>query len=285
MTAPPPIAASRDIVRTAARAFERDRYLTALLAPATVRDDLLVLAAFAGEVGRIAPMVSEPMVGLIRLQWWRDAVRSDASTGHPIADVLNEVRDRHQLDRDGLSAIVDGHEQDFECAPPPDDQALLTHIDATQGSLFNLATRIVAPGAAAAAAAALALHAGRAYGIARMLLELPALHAQGRTLLPQSRLTAAGISAAKLVSGEDGRASAPLVRDLAALARAELSLVRGELATAGARTWPALLPVALVEPYLGFVERRVTREASQLEDIAPLRRVWALWRSSRRRRP
>ena len=63
---------SDDVIRLAARAYERDRYLAALLSPAARRDDLLVLAAFAGDVGRIASSVSEPMMGAIRLQWWRD---------------------------------------------------------------------------------------------------------------------------------------------------------------------------------------------------------------------
>ena len=40
-----------DVVRLGARAFERDRYLAALLAPHGVRDDLIALAAFAGEPG------------------------------------------------------------------------------------------------------------------------------------------------------------------------------------------------------------------------------------------
>jgi 15-cis-phytoene synthase len=275
---------SRQIVRTAARAFERDRYLASLLSPVVVRDDLLVLAAFAAELGRIAPMVSEPMIGLIRLQWWRDTLRNGGPSGHPIADALLGVCERHKLAPDAFAAVVDGHEQDFASDPPADDTALLAHIDAIQGSLFRLAVQIVAP-QSAAAAAPMALHAARAYGIARILLELPALHAQGRTLLPQSRLADLGTSAAKLVAGEAKEQLLHMTRDIAALARAELSQVRGELVTAGSLAWPALLPVALVEPYLGFVERRAALHAPTRDDIAPLQRVWALWRSSRRRKP
>ena len=83
--------AGTDVVRTAARAFERDRYLAALLSPRGVREDLLALAAFAGELARIPAFVSEPMVGEIRLQWWRDAIRaglkdgSGEGGGHPIS--------------------------------------------------------------------------------------------------------------------------------------------------------------------------------------------------------
>ncbi|MEL6873575.1 MAG: squalene/phytoene synthase family protein, partial [Pseudomonadota bacterium] len=74
-------AASRtdDPILAAARAFERDRYLTALRVQGDARGDLLTLAAFFAELQRIPAFVNEPMMGEIRFQWWRDAVVSGAS--------------------------------------------------------------------------------------------------------------------------------------------------------------------------------------------------------------
>ena len=76
------------------RAADRDRYISALLAPADRRLDLMTLYAFDAELARIATTVSEPLLGEIRLQWWRDALApllTDAGraathlerTGHP----------------------------------------------------------------------------------------------------------------------------------------------------------------------------------------------------------
>ena len=99
------------VVRSAARAFERDRYLSALLAPAAARDDLIALAAFAGELARIPATVSEPMIGEIRLQWWRDTLEAAGTdgapaAGHPIADALVRAARRHGIATADLQALV-----------------------------------------------------------------------------------------------------------------------------------------------------------------------------------
>ncbi|HSF02040.1 MAG TPA: squalene/phytoene synthase family protein, partial [Solirubrobacterales bacterium] len=89
-----------EVVRATARAHERDRYLAALLARGQPRDDLLALVAFAAEIGRIGSLVSEPAMGEIRLQWWRDALRNpDPATksGHPVADLTRAAVRRHGL--------------------------------------------------------------------------------------------------------------------------------------------------------------------------------------------
>ncbi len=61
---------------------DRDRYLCALAAPAQLRPDLVTLYAFNAELAGIADKVSETMLGLIRLQWWRDALE-DRGGGPP----------------------------------------------------------------------------------------------------------------------------------------------------------------------------------------------------------
>src|SRR5487761_1166353 len=56
------------------RANDRDRFLTALFAPAERREALYELYAFNYELARIREIVSEPMLGRIRLEWWRESV-------------------------------------------------------------------------------------------------------------------------------------------------------------------------------------------------------------------
>ena len=59
-----------------ARAADYDRYLSALFAPVGSREALFALIAFNHEVARIPEAVSEPMLGRIRLQWWREVVEA-----------------------------------------------------------------------------------------------------------------------------------------------------------------------------------------------------------------
>ncbi|MEO1710902.1 MAG: squalene/phytoene synthase family protein, partial [Pseudomonadota bacterium] len=76
-----------DAVAQSARAHEFDLYLTALLMPAAVRADAIAIAAFVGELNRVPMFVSEPLIGEIRLQWWRDALEAGVDgkqSGNPI---------------------------------------------------------------------------------------------------------------------------------------------------------------------------------------------------------
>jgi phytoene synthase len=56
------------------QAQDPDRYLSTLFASSNLRPALFALYAFDHEIARIRHIVREPMAGLIRLQWWRDAL-------------------------------------------------------------------------------------------------------------------------------------------------------------------------------------------------------------------
>ena len=66
------------------REHDPDRYLATLFAPAYAREELFVLYAFDHEIGQVRRVVSEPMAGLVRLQWWRDACRQSRPAGRPL---------------------------------------------------------------------------------------------------------------------------------------------------------------------------------------------------------
>ncbi len=269
-----------DVVRLSARAAELDRYLAALLAPRQARQDLVALAAFAGEIARIPAFVSEPMVGEIRLQWWREALEETdpaISSGHPVADAVRAAARRHELPLGLLIGYIDAQAAGLHDEPPADDQALAAHLAKTEGALFELALRILGRPDETARAAAHA--AGQAYGLARLLVELPALWAQGRTLIPVSRLTAAGLSPADIRAGSEPGRLAPVLAGLAGDARRRLDEAR----RLGRRLAPAMraafLPLAVVEPYLRAFERAGRDPLRDPLEILPIRRVWALWRS------
>jgi phytoene synthase len=78
-------------------------------------------------------------------------------------------------------------------------------------------------------------------------------------------------------------AARTLIADLAQEARDALREAR---AAAGGndRIVPALLPLALIEPYLQALESPGHDPLSELADISPLARVWRLWRARQRGR-
>ncbi len=268
------------MLRLTARAWERDRYLAALLGPRNVRADLIALAAFAGEIARIPAYVHEPMMGEIRLQWWRDAIlapQESPPTGHPIADALRSALSRHGLPKHLLIGFVDAQAFGLADEPLANDQMLTAQLAKTEGALFELALRVL--GSDNGSARRLAGVAGKAYGLARLLLETPALWAQGRTLIPLSRLEEADLSLAEYKAGPPSGRLHPIFSALAADARKNMIEIRRLRTDLRGVQHVALLPLAVVEPYLRAFEKPGRDQLRDPVDIPPMRRVWCLWRS------
>ena len=307
MVTPAPHAATTepaDVVRVAARAWERDRYLAALLAAASVRADLIALAAFAGEVARIPGYVSEPMLGEIRLQWWRDALDrmvagegGPANTiGHPIADALGAVIARHGLPIGLLHGLVDAHAARLVDTPFADEAALRANLAASEGALFELAARVLGAQPADLPPDLMAA-AAHSYGLARLLIELPATLAEHRCLLPVDKLAGHGVSIDQLRQGEGLAGLGRVVGEVAAGAATEVAGIEGGWRALPRSVRAALLPVALVRPYLRACEGWASCSLAtrigiktgganaaawdRVEDIAPLTRVWRLWMAHR----
>jgi 15-cis-phytoene synthase len=275
----PASAAQADVVRVAARAFEIDRYLAALLAPAAARDDLIALAAFAGEMARIPVYVSEPMMGRIRLQWWRDVIESGGDGGNPIASALLTAVSRHGIDKAELIRLVDAHEMTLDDAPFADDQAMRAHFAATDGVLFGCACKVLGPGFDAGNTEHPEdyIAAINAYGLARLLAELPVTLSAGRMLIPRDRLAANHLETATVsgAAAENSPQWQALLGDLRHEARLYHQHATATLAALPSTHRAALYQLALVEPYL---QASVVQWGSYPEAVGvqPLTRVWRL---------
>lgn len=305
-TSEPGAAGAAQAVRAGARAFERDRYLAALLAPAPRRDDLVVLAAFAGELARIPALVSEPVLGEIRLQWWRDAVDAGLGpraglSGHPVGDAFVEVLRRRGMTADAVHGVIDAQAARLDSRPFADLAALEANLASWDGGLFQLAWRLL--GGTGAPPHVLTV-AGQAYGLARLLIEAPAELAQGRVLLPRAMLAEHGLDSradalapAAFIIGAESSTGATgkgvprreqswqaLIAELARRVERQLVAAIADYRPAGSEVRLAALPLALVRPYLR-VSRRIDMAALLAVDVTPLTRVWRLLQVSLTGRP
>jgi phytoene synthase len=120
-----------------AREHDPDRYLAALFAPGERRDGVLALVLLNHELARVPELVSQPMAGLIRYQWWRDALDEIAAgrppRQHPVVQVLAEAHARGWLDLASLQALVDARERRLEGLAVHDLAALEDYVRATGG--------------------------------------------------------------------------------------------------------------------------------------------------------
>ena len=75
------------------RRNDPDRFLASLFAPTEQRQAVWVLCAVNHELARAREVVSEPMLALIRLQWWREVVQG-VRRRHEVAGPLGALLDR-----------------------------------------------------------------------------------------------------------------------------------------------------------------------------------------------
>ncbi len=148
------------------RRHDPDRFLAALFAPPARRETLLLLYAFNHELARAREVAREPMLALIRLQWWREVIEG-APRPHALAARLQAALAAGALDAGDLGAMIDGREAEAaEVASLAEFEHL---VRATAGALA------VAAGRALGAAAELPRleRLGTAYGIAGQLRNVP----------------------------------------------------------------------------------------------------------------
>ena len=273
---------ARAVLETA-RSGDRDRYLAGLFAPSPARDALMALTAFNVELARIADIVSEPMLGEIRLQWWRDALEtldSGGVTGNPVADAVGAAMRAHALPKPLLLGLIDARSFDVSGEAMPDMPALKAYLRKTSGTLFALSARIVAGAPLSPDDAA--REAGLAYGLTGLLRALPMHAAAGRLYLPAAQLRDRGVDPAQVLAGKADDSLSAALADLRAEARGALARAQAALAAQSNTPLPAFLPLTLVPAYLQALDRRSHTQLSELSDISQLQRLsrltWAALR-------
>ena len=154
-----------DLDAIVARA-DPDRWLASrFVADGEARADLIAVYAFNNEIARAPAVASQPLIGEMRLAWWREALE-EMSEGrpvrrHPVAQALAEAVRRRGLPHEGLDALVDARLRDLDPGPLNPDEAE-AYVDATAGRLMALAARVLSPQADPRAV----IHAARAWGLA-----------------------------------------------------------------------------------------------------------------------
>lgn len=259
-------------VWSVARRHAPDHYLSALLAPAQARADLVALAAFVGDVDRIVLWVTEAELAEIRLQWWRDTLAARAAdptsrSGSPLADAVGEVMVRRGIPVALYQRHLDARSHDLYADPLLDEAALEAQLAADSGSVFEMACRICGgDGPATAEAETLLAQAAIVYGSARLVARAAVALARGRSPFPGA------------VPETD-----PALRAMLAARTGEIreraAALRDIWRTASRPARAACLPTSLAEPYLRASEQVQHDPRRLIADLGPLERVWWLWRA------
>ena len=97
---------------------DEDRWISSRFAPEIYRNSLIALYALAYELARVRLAVTEETLGVIRFQWWRDALTEIAEQkpprAHDVCLALYEEVACQRLKVGALHKLVDGYEAAFE---------------------------------------------------------------------------------------------------------------------------------------------------------------------------
>jgi phytoene synthase len=183
-----------DLDATVRRA-DPDRWLASrLIADPAQRADVVALYALNRELAHVAEAVREPLMGEIRLTWWREAIdelfAGRPARGHPVIQALALAIPRRGLAQAPFEAMIEARFSDFEPAAPADAAAAEAYVDATAGALMALAVAALGGGEALAVRPA-----AQAWGLAG-LARLGRLPEALRGAVLRERV-AAGLTAAR----------------------------------------------------------------------------------------
>lgn len=239
-----------------ARRSDPDRYLTALFAPPESRPHLFALIAFNYEIARVREVVTQPILGQIRLQWWRDALEqiyAGTPPAHEVARALSGAIVETGLDRAGLEGMIDAREADLAEGPPARLEDLLGYAENSSGALTVL--MLQALDAVTPASEEAGRGVGAAYALVGLLRSIP-FHARvRRAFIPQSVLAEHGLAPEDLFAKEPPPALPAIVAEIAGVARLRLTEAREVTGSVPRRGAPALLSATVAETYLKRIER------------------------------
>ncbi len=223
MAAPSDDSYCRDMVRS----FDRDRWLASAIARGRARRRLMALYCLNVEITRIAEVTTEPMAGLIRLQWWRESVEGLAAgrvREHAVLRSLADMVEDGAVPGDDITALIDAKEHDVTGVGFAGMDEFVSHCRATGGALSRMALAAVGvsdPGAKAAAE-----KVGTAHAMIGQLRNVAWLARRGHVGLPGELLTRHGVQRGELLAGRPGEGLAAAAREIADLACLHLAEAR-----------------------------------------------------------
>ena len=239
------------------RRHDRDRFQTALFAPAAHREALFALYAFNYEIARVREAVTQPVLGQIRLEWWRENIAAAYQNGairrHPIVEELTAAIRERELTRAYFERLIEAREAaDFADEPPASLAALEDYAEATSSTVIALALQVL--GVRELAAAEAGRHVGVAYALSGLLRALPHLMAAGRPIVPLDIATRCGLDPRDCSAARGSRGLPAAVAEIAAAASGHLRAARGQRRVASAAL-PALLPAVIAAHSLRRLKR------------------------------
>jgi phytoene synthase len=212
------------------RRVDPDRWLSSrFIADPATREDVLAIYAYDHELARAPRVASNPLLGEIRLTWWREALdemfEGRTVRGHPTAQALADVVQRHKLPRGPLETMIDARYRELDATPMSENE-LLDWARDTGGLAAQLAAQILDP----AADAKLALAGGAAWALGKRLADRPELRPTFLRVIHAARGASHALSVAAFPAvAHAALAGRPSKNDFSRRLRLTVAVARGKI--------------------------------------------------------
>ncbi|KAF9463036.1 isoprenoid synthase domain-containing protein [Collybia nuda] len=276
----------RDLVRR----HDYESYLLSQFYPKHLQGGYFALRAFFIELATVQDHVSNQMIGKMRMQFWRDAIKGIGEGNpprHPVILALHEASQRTRLPAYHLRRIVDAREAELHTPTHLTMESLNAHAESTSSSMFYLLLSMLSLSSDTLSHAA--SHLGSAQTLATLLRALPFHAKNGQMIIPAEITAKHGVSQENVFRyGPQAQGIEDAVFEFATVANDHLITAR-EMFKDGTdgKVPPGAMPVFLAGvPVANFLERL---EKANFDAFAPALQLrnwklpWEIWRSYHKR--
>ena len=212
------------------RRVDPDRWLSSrFIGDAGARADVIALYAFDHELARASKVASNPLLGEMRLTWWREALEEIFEgrpvRHHPTAQALARAVERRGLKREDLETLIEARYRELDPAPMSEGE-LLDWARDTGGLVAQLAAEALDPGTEAR----MALAGGSAWALGKRLADAPDLRPTFLKVIHAARSASRTLSVAAFPAvAHAALAGRPASNDFARRLRLTIAVARGKI--------------------------------------------------------
>ncbi len=275
--ADPNVSAALEILRS----IDPERYLTCLYLPENVRGDVASIYTFDAEIRRIPDLVSEPLPGEIRMQWWRDLVASKTvpTDAGPLAANLMDTIIRNELPFETFINYLEARTFDLYHDPMPDTGTYEGYLGETVSTMMQMAALCVGNDRTPELAEACG-HAGMAIGTIRLLSRLAIDRNFGKCPLPVQIIDQHGLNMESWLKNDPDDRHLSVVREMLNLTNDHHNKAGSALQSLKNRSRGVFMPLAFVKPLAYKLERSGYSIFDKPITLSPIKRQFTALRAA-----
>ncbi|WP_244464376.1 squalene/phytoene synthase family protein [Candidatus Liberibacter africanus] len=267
--------------------MDYNHYLACLLSPSTFRISIAFLYHFNADLMRIRDVARNPIMGDIRLQWWKDIFESShhdipPKSASPFAVELLSIIHQYHLPYQCFLDMIEAHLFDSYNDSIFDCKNFEIYAFKTSSHLIRLVAMML-DNEKYSSSLRFIKHAGIAQLIGQLISQLP-IHCHRRQLyIPLDILGAVGLDRESFLYAQDSERISRVIRIFAELGLENLYKAREGLSYISSNIFPAFIPVGITEGILKNAQSNGFKIFSNSHKISQFMHQWRMLYSSIRK--